>query len=78
MKLINQALVKEGFLKSRKSSAAINGTYYWISFKDGLKLKLEKTIDIYKQRVVKKQERVDKTKETLIECQLERDDLTLA
>lgn len=33
VKVINQALVKEGFVKTRKASATANA-YYWVSHKE--------------------------------------------
>jgi hypothetical protein len=71
VRMVNQALVKEGFIKSRKlnpSSTAPTNSYYWLgSKKEELKAKLEKTLEQYKARVIGKQKKIEKTREQLEE-----------
>ena len=49
VRMVNQALLKEGFIKSRKlnpSSTAPTNSYYWLGSKrEELKAKLEKTLE---------------------------------
>jgi DNA-binding transcriptional regulator PaaX len=49
VKLLNQALIKEGFVKSRKATGA--SSYYWLTSPEDLKDKLERARELYEQRL---------------------------